>query len=39
MPIKKGGTKLRLPDIKKIIKLGFKQKFSLTQGLKKIIDT
>jgi nucleoside-diphosphate-sugar epimerase len=39
MPIKKGGTKLRLPDIKKIIKLGFKQKFSLTKGLSKIIDT
>ena len=39
MPIKKGGTKIRLPDIKKIKKLGFKQKFSLTQGLRKIIRT
>jgi len=37
--IKKGGTKIRLPDIKKIKKLGFKQKFSLTQGLREIINT
>jgi nucleoside-diphosphate-sugar epimerase len=35
--VKKGGTKIRLPDIKKIKKLGYEQKVSLTQGLKKII--
>ena len=34
---KKGGTKIRLPDIKKIMKLGFRQKISLTKGLRKII--
>ena len=32
-----GGTKKRLPDIKKIKSLGFKPKISLYEGLKKII--
>ena len=36
-PIKKGGTKIRLPSINKIKKLGFKQTLSLKQGLKKLI--
>jgi len=35
--IKKGGTKIRLPSINKIKKLGFKQTLSLKQGLKKLI--
>jgi len=38
IPIKKGGTKLRCPNINKIKKLGFKQKISLFDGLKKIIE-
>ena len=33
----KGGTKIRIPNIKKIKKLGFKQKFKLNQGLKKTL--
>ena len=33
----KGSPNKRCPDIKKIKKLGFKQKISLTQGLNKII--
>lgn len=33
-----GGTKKRLPDIKKLRKLGFKQKVKIDQGLKKSID-
>ncbi len=37
-PIKKGGTKIRCPNINKIKKLGFKQKISLFDGLKKIIE-
>lgn len=36
--IAKGGTKHRMPDIKKIRKLGFKQTISIIQGLKKIIN-
>ena len=36
--IAKGGTKHRMPDIKKIRKLGFKQRISIIQGLKKIIN-
>ena len=36
--IAKGGTKNRCPDIKKIKKLGFKQKVFLEQGLKKTIN-
>ena len=34
----KGGTKIRLPDIQKIRSLGFKKKFNLEKGLKKILD-
>jgi nucleoside-diphosphate-sugar epimerase len=33
----RGGTKVRIPDINKIKKLGFKSKFSLDKGLKKIL--
>jgi|TARA_B110000211_G_C14005403_1_gene520553 nucleoside-diphosphate-sugar epimerase len=36
-PLRKGGTKIRMPDITKIKKLGFKPKYSLDQGLKEII--
>ena len=36
-PLKKGSTKKRLPDIKKIKKLGFKQKIKLEEGLKRIL--
>ena len=36
--LQKGGTKIRLPDIKKIKKLGFKQKIKLSQGLKNILS-
>ena len=36
--IKKGGTKIRLPDVSKIKKIGFLQKFNLDEGLKKIIN-
>ncbi len=37
-PLKKGGTKIRIPDIKKIQKLGFKPKYLLNKGLKKTIN-
>ena len=36
--LKKGGTKVRLPDISKIKNLGFSKKYSLDEGLKKIIN-
>ena len=36
-PLKKGGTKIRLPNTKKIKMLGFKTKFSLDSGLSKIL--
>ena len=36
-PLKKGGTKIRVPDISKIKELGFKKKINLDQGLIKII--
>ena len=36
--LRAGGTKKRLPNIKKIKKLGFSQKFNLKSGLKKTID-
>ena len=36
-PLLKGGTNIRIPDISKIKKLGFKYKFSLDKGLKKMI--
>jgi len=34
----KGGTTMRFPDIKKIRKLGFKQKINLNRGLIKIVN-
>ena len=37
-PLAKGSTKIRVPNINKIKKLGFKPKFSLDMGLKKIIN-
>lgn len=37
LPIKKGGTKSRLPNISKIKKIGFKQKISLKEGLKLLL--
>jgi len=37
-PIQKGGTKIRLPNILKIKKLGFKQKYRIVEGLKKTIS-
>ena len=39
MPIQKGGTKIRIPNIDKIKKLGFKQKLKLKEGLRKLINT
>jgi nucleoside-diphosphate-sugar epimerase len=36
-PLRKGGTNIRVPDINKIKKLGFKSKFNLEQGIKKIL--
>ena len=36
--IAKGGTQHRTPNINKIKKLGFKKKFNIIQGLKKIIQ-
>ena len=36
-PLRKGGTKIRVPDISKKKKLGFKQKNTLIDGLKKAI--
>ena len=37
-PLSKGSTKLRLPNIDKIKKLGFKQKYNLDKGLRKVIN-
>ena len=34
----KGGTKIRIPNIDKIKKLGFKAKFNLQKGLKKTLE-
>jgi len=34
----KGGTKIRIPNINKIKKLGFKAKFNLDKGLRKILN-
>lgn len=36
-PLKKGGTKIRVPDIKKIKLLGFKPCINLNKGLNKIL--
>jgi nucleoside-diphosphate-sugar epimerase len=36
--LQKGGTKIRLPDISKIRKLGFKPKFDLNKGLTEVIN-
>ncbi len=36
-PIAKGGTKIRIPDIKKIKKLGFMPKFYLDKGLRETL--
>lgn len=36
-PLKTGGTKIRVPDIKKIVNLGFKQEISIEQGIRKIL--
>ena len=33
----KGSTKIRVPNIDKIKKIGFKPKFNLDDGLKKIL--
>jgi len=37
--LQKGGTKIRIPAITKIKKLGFKPKFNLYQGLNQTINT
>lgn len=36
-PLKKGGTKIRVPDIKKIKNLGFKPEINIEQGLRKVL--
>ena len=36
-PLKQGGTKIRIPDVLKIKKLGFKQNISLKKGIQKIL--
>jgi len=36
-PLARGGTEVRIPDINKIKRLGFKPKFNLNKGLKKIL--
>ncbi len=38
IPLRSGGTKKRCPNIDKIKRLGFKQKITLNEGLKKIIQ-
>ena len=37
-PLKKGGTKIRVPDIQKITKLGFKNQITLKKGLLGLIE-
>lgn len=37
-PLQEGSSKIRLPDISKIEKLGFKQKYNIISGLKKTIN-
>ena len=34
----RGGTKIRIPNINKIKRLGFKPRFNLNKGLKKLVD-
>ena len=34
----KGGTKIRIPNINKIKSLGFRPKFNLDKGLKKLLS-
>ena len=36
--LKKGSTKIRIPNINKIRNLGFKPRFNLKKGLKKILS-
>ena len=35
--LSKGGTKIRTPDITKIKRLGFKPRYNLDSGMKKIL--
>ena len=37
-PLAEGGTKVRVPNINKIKKLGFRSKFNLDKGLKKTLE-
>ena len=37
-PLSKGSTKIRVPDISKMKKLGFKPKLNLDKGLRKILN-
>jgi len=37
-PLSKGGTKIRIPNISKIKRLGFKQKYNLKKGLLKTLS-
>ena len=37
-PLRKGGTKIRVPDIKLIKSIGFKQRYKIHSGLKRTID-
>ena len=37
-PLAKGGTKIRMPNINKIKSLGFRPKFNLDKGLKKLLS-
>ena len=37
-PLKKGSTKIRIPDVTKIKSLGFRKKINLKSGLKKTIS-
>ena len=38
LPLTKGSTKIRIPNISKIKKLGFKANFNLKKGIKKIVQ-
>ena len=37
-PLKEGSTKIRIPNIGKIKILGFKKKYTLKSGIRKIIN-